>query len=86
MVSFKYFCSLWLISSKFWVSTNTYHAVFHKNCDSRFYNCVSNGFYCALKSRSAGRSAQTYENAQISVFLAVRVLFFLKFPGKSKSG
>ena len=74
MVSFKYFWSLWSVSSKFWVSLGADHIVFHKNCDSMFYNCVSNGFYFALKSRSAGRNPS-----------AVRVLF-LKFPGKSKSG
>ena len=65
MVKFKYLWSLWLIFSKFWVSLCADHTVYHKNCDSIFYNCVSNALYCALKSRSAGRSAQTYGNAQI---------------------
>ena len=54
MVSSKYFLSLWLISSEIWVSLGADHTVFLKNCDSRFYNCVSNGFYCALKSRQGG--------------------------------
>ena len=39
--------------------------VFYKNCGSIFHNCVPSGFYCALKSRSAVRSAQAYENDQI---------------------
>ena len=35
--------------------------VFYKNCDSMFYTCVPNGFYCALKSKSAVRSVKAYE-------------------------
>ena len=54
------------------------------NCNGMFYNCVSSGFYCALKSRLAERSAQTHEECSNVSILAVRVLF-LKFPGKSRS-
>ena len=44
MISFKYFCSLWLICSKFWVSLGADHTVYHKNCDRIFYNCISVAF------------------------------------------
>ena len=56
--------------------------LFCKNCKSVFDNCVPNGFYCALKSMSAGKSPQTY-GAQFYVILAVRVIF-LKFLGSSR--
>ena len=69
MISFKYFCSLWLISSKFWVSLGADHTVYRKNCDRMFYNCISSGFYCALKPRSAGRIARTYEEcSNLTIF------------------
>ena len=57
--------------------------LFCKNCKSIFDNCVANGFYCALKSMLAGKSAQT-SGTKIYVFLAVRV-FFSKFLGRSRS-
>ena len=70
MESFKYFWSLWLVFSKICLSVGADHIVFHKNCDSVFYICVSNDFYSALKSRSAGRSPQTYEecSSNLSIF------------------
>ena len=69
MIIFKYFCSLWLISSKFWVNLGADHTVFHKNYDRMFYNCISSGFYYALKSRSTERSAQTYEEcSNLTIF------------------
>ena len=29
------------------------------------YSCVPNGFYFSLRSRSGGKGAQTYEDAEI---------------------
>ena len=48
-------------------------------------SCVSNYFYFASWSRSAGRSAKTYENGHFQIFFAVWVLF-LKFLCRLRSG
>ena len=60
MVSFKYFSLLWSVPLRFWAGLGADHTVFWKNRVGMFYNCMLNSFYCALKWRSAGRSAQTY--------------------------
>ena len=69
MISFKYFGSLWSVSSRFWAGLGAVHTVFHKNSENMFYNCLVNDFYYALKSILATRSAQTYgECSNLSIF------------------
>ena len=47
------------------------------------YSCVSNGFYFSLRSRSGGRSAQTYEECwNLNIFS--RFGPFLQFFGQAK--
>ena len=63
MVSFKYFMPLWPVSSRFWKGFGADRTVFHKDCESMFYNCVPNGF------DYSGRTAQPYgECLNLSIF------------------
>ena len=56
---FQVFSAVVVVSSTFWAGLGADHTVFYKNCESIFYYCVLNGFYCALKSTSAKWSAET---------------------------
>ena len=79
MVNFKYFRQLWSVFSRFWVGPGAVHTGFCNIYESMLYNCVPNGFYFSLaRSRSGGRSAQTYEEcSNLSIFS--RLGLFLHF-------
>ena len=58
---FKGLRTIWSIFSRFWVGPGADHTKFCENGEGMAYSCVPNGFYFSLKSRSGGRSAQSYE-------------------------
>ena len=53
LVSFKYFQPSWFASSRFCAGSDENHTVLHKNCESMYYSCVSNGFCFPLWSSSS---------------------------------
>ena len=75
--------SLWSISLRFWAGLDVDHTVLCKNCDTICYNCVPNGFFCALKSRLAVRCTQSYgECSNLGIF--TRQGSFLEVSGQVK--
>ena len=69
IVSFKYFRSLYFVSSNIWVGPCVEHSVFGKNCGSMFYSSVPFDFNFAMTSMSTGRSTLTYEEcSNLSIF------------------
>ena len=69
MVNFKYFRPLWFVSSIFLVGSGADHTGFCIYCESMLYSYAPNGYNFSLRSRSGGRSAQTYEKClNLSIF------------------